>query len=165
MVLGLFMFGFEGDEPSVFDETLQFNIAAKFDMCAYSLLTPYPGTIMWFEMLQRKQIVSFDWDKYEQSISFLNRPDFRLSSYIKGIWTPMKDFIRRLRCCAAFRGMAREPGKLALYNAFFRKVGIVTVTANNLSPCRRSNRTLPPSPAASAKCAWQELVMAVNETR
>jgi radical SAM superfamily enzyme YgiQ (UPF0313 family) len=45
MVLGLFMFGFEGDEPSVFEETLKFNIDAKFGMCGYSLLTPYPGTI------------------------------------------------------------------------------------------------------------------------
>jgi radical SAM superfamily enzyme YgiQ (UPF0313 family) len=67
MVLGLFMFGFEGDEPSVFEETLKFNIDAKFDMCGYSLLTPYPGTINWFEMMRRKQIVSFDWDKYDQS--------------------------------------------------------------------------------------------------
>lgn len=67
MVLGLCMFGFEGDEPSVFEETLKFNIDAKFDMCGYSLLTPYPGTINWFEMMRRKQIVSFDWDKYDQS--------------------------------------------------------------------------------------------------
>jgi hypothetical protein len=48
----------EGDEPSVFDDTLKFNIEAKFDMCGYSLLTPYPGTINWCEMLQRKQIAS-----------------------------------------------------------------------------------------------------------
>ena len=67
MVLGLFMFGFEGDEPSVFEETLKFNIEAKFDTCGYSLLTPYPGTINWFEMMKRKQIISFDWDKYDQS--------------------------------------------------------------------------------------------------
>jgi len=39
----LFMFGFEGDEPSVFEDTLRFNIEAKFDMCGYSLLTPYPA--------------------------------------------------------------------------------------------------------------------------
>ena len=37
------------------------------DMCGYSLLTPCPGTTIWFEMLQRKRIVSFDWDKYDQS--------------------------------------------------------------------------------------------------
>ena len=51
MVFGLFMFGFDGDDTSVFDETVQFNIAANYDACAYSVLTPpYPGTLtLWYE--------------------------------------------------------------------------------------------------------------------
>ncbi len=40
MVFGLFMFGFDGDDQSVFDETVNFNINAKYDACAYSVLTP-----------------------------------------------------------------------------------------------------------------------------
>ncbi|MGZ3434568.1 MAG: B12-binding domain-containing radical SAM protein, partial [Isosphaeraceae bacterium] len=43
IVFGLFMFGFDGDDPSVFQQTAQFNIEADFDVCAYSVLTPYPG--------------------------------------------------------------------------------------------------------------------------
>ena len=31
MVFGLFMFGFDGDDSSVFDETVNFNINAKYD--------------------------------------------------------------------------------------------------------------------------------------
>ena len=45
MVFGLFMFGSDGDNPSVFGETVNVNIAAKYDACAYSVLTPYPGTL------------------------------------------------------------------------------------------------------------------------
>ena len=44
MVFGLFMFGFDGDDGSVFEETVRFNIDANYDACAYSVLTPYPGT-------------------------------------------------------------------------------------------------------------------------
>jgi radical SAM superfamily enzyme YgiQ (UPF0313 family) len=50
MVFGLFMCGFDGDDGSVFDETVNFNINAKYDACAYSVLTPYPGTLTWYEM-------------------------------------------------------------------------------------------------------------------
>lgn len=32
----------------------------------YSLLTPYPGTLTWFEMLRQNRIRCCDWDKYDQ---------------------------------------------------------------------------------------------------
>ena len=66
MVFGLFMYGFDGDDTSVFDETVNFNIDAKYDACAYSVLTPYPGTLTWYEMKKANRIVSFDWEKYDQ---------------------------------------------------------------------------------------------------
>ncbi len=66
MVFGLFMFGFDHDNESVFEETSRFNIDAGFDACAYSLLTPYPGTLIWFEMLKQDRILSCDWNKYDQ---------------------------------------------------------------------------------------------------
>src|SRR4026208_546698 len=66
MVFGLFMFGFDGDDPSVFRETARFNIDADYDACAYSVLTPYPGTLTWYEMKKANRIVSFDWEKYDQ---------------------------------------------------------------------------------------------------
>ena len=67
MVFGLFMFGFDGDDPSVFQQTARFNVEADFDVCAYSVLTPYPGTLTWYEMKKAERIVSFDWDKYDQA--------------------------------------------------------------------------------------------------
>jgi radical SAM superfamily enzyme YgiQ (UPF0313 family) len=66
-VFGLFMFGFDGDDKSVFEETGRFNREADYDACAYSVLTPYPGTLTWYEMKKANRIVSFDWDKYDQA--------------------------------------------------------------------------------------------------
>ena len=42
MVIGLFMFGFEGDEPSVFDETLKFNIASQIRYVRLFLINTLP---------------------------------------------------------------------------------------------------------------------------
>ena len=67
MVFGLFMFGFDSDDTSVFERTARFNIEANFDVCAYSVLTPYPGTLTWYEMKKAGRIVSFDWNKYDQA--------------------------------------------------------------------------------------------------
>jgi len=66
-VFGLFMFGFDGDDTSTFQTTTQFNIEANYDAVAYSVLTPYPGTLTWYEMRKANRIVSFDWEKYDQS--------------------------------------------------------------------------------------------------
>jgi radical SAM superfamily enzyme YgiQ (UPF0313 family) len=65
-VFGLFMFGFDDDHASVFEETADFNIDANYDMCAYSVLTPYPGTLTWYQMIKEKRLVSCDWEKYDQ---------------------------------------------------------------------------------------------------
>src|SRR6516225_4247532 len=66
MVFGLFMFGFDCDDRSVFEETVRFNRESDYDACAYSVLTPYPGTLTWYEMKKANRIVSFDWDKSAQ---------------------------------------------------------------------------------------------------
>src|SRR6202048_302312 len=66
MVFGLFMFGFDGDDRSVFEETVRFNRESDYDACAYSTLTPYPGTLTWYEMKKANRIGSFDWTKYDQ---------------------------------------------------------------------------------------------------
>ena len=74
LVFGLFIFGFDSDEPAVFEETVKFNIDADYDMCAYSVLTPYPGTLIWYQMGKANSIVSYDWDKYDQA-QIVYRPE------------------------------------------------------------------------------------------
>ncbi|MGA2519103.1 MAG: radical SAM protein [Thermodesulfobacteriota bacterium] len=66
MVFGLFMFGFDNDSEESFVETLRFAIDHKIDMCGFSIVTPYPGTLLFFEMMEEKRITSYNWDKYDQ---------------------------------------------------------------------------------------------------
>jgi radical SAM superfamily enzyme YgiQ (UPF0313 family) len=66
MVFGLFMFGFDGDDTNVFRDTSKFNIDSDYDAVAYSALTPYPGTLTWYEMKKANRIISFNWTMYDQ---------------------------------------------------------------------------------------------------
>ncbi|TRX02565.1 B12-binding domain-containing radical SAM protein [Candidatus Methylobacter oryzae] len=161
MVLGLFMFGFEGDEPSVFEETLKFNIEAKFDMCGYSLLTPYPGTINWFEMMRRKQIVSFDWDKYDQSHIVFKPAGLSADQLYRGYLDTYDSFYTLPSMLQRFPwDGSRNPANWTIYNAFFRKGGVVTRDPEQLIA------KITPEPEFAAmpplmpqKAAWRELVM------
>ncbi|MDD5581015.1 MAG: radical SAM protein [Methylobacter sp.] len=165
MVLGLFMYGFEGDESSVFEETLKFNINAKFDMCGYSLLTPYPGTITWFEMMRKKQLVSFDWDKYDQS-HIVFKPgglsaDQLYSGYLDtydGFYT-VSSMLRRFPWDGS-----RNRANWTVYNAFFRKGGVVTRDYDLLvakSTPEPEFAAMPP--LMPQKAAWRELVLGTRE--
>lgn len=66
MVFGLFMFGFDSDSPPEFADTLNFAVDNKLDMCGFSIVTPYPGTLLFFEMQKANRITSYNWDKYDQ---------------------------------------------------------------------------------------------------
>ena len=165
MALGLFMFGFEGDEPSVFEDTLRFNIEAKFDMCGYSLLTPYPGTINWFEMLQRKQIVSFDWDKYDQSHIVFKPAGLSADQFYRGYLDTYDGFYSASSMLRRFPwDGSRNPANWAIYNAFFRKGGVVTRDRELLiaRPTPEPEFVAIP-PLMPQKAAWRELVMSATD--
>jgi hypothetical protein len=150
----------------VFDETLQFSIAARFDICAYSLLTPYPGTILWFEMLQRKQIVSFDWDKYDQSHIVYKPAGLSTKQLHQGVMDAYDGFYSASSMLRRFPwDGSRNPANWALYNAFFRKCIVVT------RDCQQLIATPTPEPEFAAippllpqKAEWRDLVLAANKT-
>jgi radical SAM superfamily enzyme YgiQ (UPF0313 family) len=167
MVLGLFMFGFEGDEPSVFDETLKFNIDAQFDMCGYSLLTPYPGTINWFEMMRRKQIVSFDWDKYDQSHIVFKPNGLSGDQLYRGYLDTYDGFYTASSMLRRFPwDGSRNRTNWTVYNAFFRKGGVVTRDPEQLIAMATPEPEFAAMPPLMPqKAAWRELVMGTTEAR
>lgn len=166
MALGLFIFGFEGDEPSVFEETLKFNIDAKFDMCGYSLLTPYPGTINWFEMMRRKQIVSFDWNKYDQSHIVFKPAGLSADQLYRGYLDTYDGFYTLPSMLSRFPwDGSRNRANWSIYNAFFRKGGVVTRDFEQLvaRPTPEPEFAAMP-PLMPQKAEWRALVMGNSES-
>src|SRR4026208_939804 len=122
MVFGLFMFGFDGDDTSVFGETARFNISAGYDACAYSVLTPYPGTLTWYELRKAGRIVSFDWEKYDQA-NVVYRPARMLGDELRlGQTEAYETFYAPGSMARRFpiRG-SRHRLQWAIYNLFMQK--------------------------------------------
>ena len=159
MVFGLFMFGFDGDDPSVFEETARFNIGANYDACAYSVLTPYPGTLTWYEMKKDNRIVSFDWSKYDQG-NVVYRPagmsadELRLGQIYayETFYTP-SSMVRRF----PIRG-GRNRLQWAIYNLFMKK-GSATERRETIAEPTKAPEVLPWPPVLPKKREWRQAVL------
>jgi len=61
---GTFVLGFDHDDEGVFDRISEFVVKAKLDVSYFSILTPYPGTRLYPQMLNEKRIIDHDWSNY-----------------------------------------------------------------------------------------------------
>ena len=65
-VHGSFIFGFDDDDLSVFDSTVDFVMRNRLEAANYCKLTPYPGTRL-FEAFQKEgRLIHTDWSKYDR---------------------------------------------------------------------------------------------------
>ncbi|TAL83626.1 MAG: B12-binding domain-containing radical SAM protein [Beijerinckiaceae bacterium] len=163
MVFGLFIFGFDGDEPTVFDETVKFNIGANYDACAYSCLTPYPGTLTWYEMKKAHRIVSFDWTMYDQGHVVFRpakmEPDqlrIGLDRAYNSFYTPSSIASR-----FPFRGK-RHRTQWLIYNLFMRKAALTENIESIAAPTPEPN-IAPMPPILPTKHEWRAAVLEAAE--
>jgi radical SAM superfamily enzyme YgiQ (UPF0313 family) len=159
MVFGLFMFGFDGDDPSVFGETAQFNIEADYDACAYSVLTPYPGTLTWYEMKKANRIVSYDWEKYDQA-NVVYRPARMSGDELRlGQNTAYETFYSLSSMARRFpvRG-GRRRLQWSIYNLFMKK-GAATDRKDAVAEPTEAPDVVPMPPILPLKREWREAVL------
>ncbi|MBI3397633.1 MAG: B12-binding domain-containing radical SAM protein [Deltaproteobacteria bacterium] len=61
---GSFVFGFDHDNEGVFERTVEFTIKAKLEIAYFSILTPYPGTVLYEQFNSEGRIIDRDWSRY-----------------------------------------------------------------------------------------------------
>jgi radical SAM superfamily enzyme YgiQ (UPF0313 family) len=159
MVFGLFMFGFDGDDPSVFLETARFNIEADYDACAYSVLTPYPGTLTWYELKKANRIVSFDWQKYDQA-NVVFRPAHMTGDELRlGQNTAYETFYGLGSMARRFPLVGgRRRLQWSIYNLFMKK-GAATDRKDAVAPATEAPDVVPMPPILPLKREWREAVL------
>jgi radical SAM superfamily enzyme YgiQ (UPF0313 family) len=64
MIVGQFMFGFDNDDESIFERTVEFAIQSKIDFADFNVLCPYPGTRLYNKLREEGRITETDWSKY-----------------------------------------------------------------------------------------------------
>ena len=159
MVFGLFMFGFDGDDASVFDETVNFNTAAKYDAAAYSALTPYPGTLTWYEMKKANRIISYDWSIYDQGHVVYRPAQMSVDELRTGLRRTYRSFYSSSSIVSRFPWHGkRHRTQWLIYNSFMRKGSEVLDSYSIPSPTLEPDFA-PMPPILPAKREWREAVL------
>jgi radical SAM superfamily enzyme YgiQ (UPF0313 family) len=60
-VWGSFVFGFDTDDPEVFDRTVAFGIDMRLTMASFAILTPYPGTQLYRRLEAEGRLTNPRW--------------------------------------------------------------------------------------------------------
>ena len=69
-----FVFGFDHDDRSVFERTLEFAERVGIDACNFKILTPYPGTPLYDRLHQEGRIIDRNWAHYRGKTHVVFRP-------------------------------------------------------------------------------------------
>jgi radical SAM superfamily enzyme YgiQ (UPF0313 family) len=64
-VQGCFVFGFEEDDESVFERTVEFADRACIDLPRYAAMTPFPGTAAYRRLAAEGRLLHRDWSLYD----------------------------------------------------------------------------------------------------
>ena len=65
IVMAGVIFGFDDDDPEVFDRTREFLLDNRVGHGAFSALTPFPGTKLFETLDAQSRITTYDWSKYD----------------------------------------------------------------------------------------------------
>jgi len=69
-ICGSFIFGFDEDDPSVFEETVSFAIQTKLFSAIFMIITPYPGTAFYHRVKNEGRLVQDRWWLLEKPEDF-----------------------------------------------------------------------------------------------
>jgi radical SAM superfamily enzyme YgiQ (UPF0313 family) len=122
MVNGSFVFGFDNDGPDVFRQTVDFGIEARLETATFTILTPYPGTLLYKKLDAEGRIVDRDWAHYDTTRSVFRPKLISAAELEAGYFQAYHEFYSWSSILTRCR--LREPGsaKRLLLNIAYKKV-------------------------------------------
>jgi len=64
-IQGCFVFGFDDEDESIFERTVEFVDKAKIDLPRYAVATPFPGTPLYKRLEAQKRLLHRKWSLYD----------------------------------------------------------------------------------------------------
>jgi len=126
MVNASMVFGFDDDAPSVFKDTLDWLVRNKVETMTAHILTPYPGTVLYKQLLAENRITEFSPAKYNTSNVVFRPKNMTAEELRNGYLWMYKEFY-------SFQNiLKRRPANKALrmpyflFNFGYRKYGRIT---------------------------------------
>jgi radical SAM superfamily enzyme YgiQ (UPF0313 family) len=128
-VLAGFVFGFDTDDESVFERTVEFAIESKLLYADFNILCPYPGTAIHAKLAEQGRIIETDWSKYFGMYNVVFRPKgMSVEALQEGCLWAWKEFyspksiVERFLSPQNFRSWANPLAHIVLNTATWRGI-------------------------------------------
>lgn len=105
---GAFIFGFDHDDRSVFESTVEYADELGIDLALFNVLTPAPGTATFARYWDEGRIVDFDWSHYTGYWAVFEPANMSRAELEAGIRWAYRDFYSRRRRLRRFRRHLRQ---------------------------------------------------------
>jgi radical SAM superfamily enzyme YgiQ (UPF0313 family) len=91
-IYGSFVFGYDYDDPSVFDEFLEFSNRNRIDGAFLPVLTPFPGTRIYKRLKEEGRLLTEDWPKYDMATVVYRPKRMTVDELQEGFWKVNRSF-------------------------------------------------------------------------
>lgn len=91
-VYASFVFGYDYDDASVFDEFLEFAERNKIEGAFLPILTPFPGTRIYRRLKEEGRILTEDWSKYDMATVVYQPKRMTMEELQEGFWRVNRSF-------------------------------------------------------------------------
>jgi radical SAM superfamily enzyme YgiQ (UPF0313 family) len=120
LVLASFVFGFDHDDKSIFEKTLEFLVKAKFVAASLPILVPYPGTKIYQRFEEEGRILTRDWSKYDYGQVVFKPKLMEPEVLAEGARWVAAEFYSRASIFSRFSYNLRHPLVSLVLNASYR---------------------------------------------
>jgi radical SAM superfamily enzyme YgiQ (UPF0313 family) len=86
------IYGFDHDEPDIFDQTAEFLAGIEVDNAHFTVLTPLPGTQTFARFWQDGRIADLDWSRYDTFTVVIDPERMTASQLQAGMWESYRRF-------------------------------------------------------------------------
>jgi len=94
-----FVFGFDDDTKAVFDDTLEFLYRNRITTATFNILTPYPGTRLYYRLKQEGRLISEDWSHYNHCTVTFRPKNMTERELAEGYFSLKKEFYSLSNIC------------------------------------------------------------------
>jgi radical SAM superfamily enzyme YgiQ (UPF0313 family) len=121
MVNGSFVFGFDNDTTDVFDHTVKFGIEAALETATFTILTPYPGTLLHRKLASENRILDGDWSHYDTTRAVFRPKLMSVEELEGGYFRAYREFYSWRSILSRCRFRDSGFAKRLLLNAAYKK--------------------------------------------
>ena len=88
------VFGFDEDEKSIFDDTLEFLMRNKIASVTFNILTPYPGTRIYDKLKKEGRLITEEWQYYDHNTVVFRPKNMTTRELLEGHLYTRKNFYK-----------------------------------------------------------------------